>query len=63
MKAGAPGHILPYGGTIYPINLAWAATFDDELVLRAAGEVGATRAGGHTAQPGGRTSAAVAGLP
>ncbi|EFN57583.1 hypothetical protein CHLNCDRAFT_34794, partial [Chlorella variabilis] len=40
MKVGRPGSNLPHGGTIYPINIAWAATFDDGLALRAASQVG-----------------------
>lgn len=27
-------------GTIYPINIAWAAAFDDELAHRAASQIG-----------------------
>lgn len=30
----------PRAGTIYPLNIAWAATFDDELARRAASQIG-----------------------
>lgn len=40
-KVGAPGKVdKNLGSTIYPLNIAWAATFDDELAHRAASQIG-----------------------
>ena len=43
VKVGKPGLLSPWGATIFPINLAWAATFDDALAQQAASQVGIRR--------------------
>ncbi|PSC75758.1 putative beta-D-xylosidase 7 [Micractinium conductrix] len=40
VKVGKPGLLSPWGATIFPINLAWAATFDDALAQQAASQIG-----------------------
>ncbi|KAL4434180.1 hypothetical protein ABPG75_000621 [Micractinium tetrahymenae] len=40
VKVGKSGVVQPLAATIYPLNIAWAATFDDELAQRAASQIG-----------------------